>query len=188
MNCTVLANNAGGTGVVTNDGNDDQFSRPIINSVIAGSKLYVSNCCNCAFATGLKNTTKMKVREVNCVRAELMLDANGRPEAGSPAIDAGDNAQVPDDLLAAGGVAIDWQTGGFRSDFNVKVTGTGTLTVTVNGVAATYTSADGAQRLKFKSGLDPSALTFAYAPGEDDTGCAELSGFRSHAGLGLIVR
>ena len=243
VNCTVLANNAGGTGVVTNDGNDDQFSRPIINSVIAGSKLYVSNCCNCAFATGLTNTTKMKVREVNCVRAELMLDANGRPEAGSPAIDAGDNAQVPDDLLTAGdlagnqrimnarvdagcyeydwrgdyakalgkhvvvaevspdatldgstlrlpagGVAIDWQTGGFRSDFNVKVTGTGTLTVTVDGVVATYTSADGAQKLKFKSGLDSSALTFAYAPGADDTGCAELSGFRSHAGLGLIVR
>lgn len=243
VNCTVLANNADGTGVVVNDGNDDTTSRPIVNSIIAGSNLYVSNCCNCVFATGLKNTTSLKVREVNCVRAELKLDANGRPETGSPAIDAGDNAQVPDYLLLsgdlsggqrimnarvdagcyeydwrgdyakalgkhvvvtevspdatldsstlrlpAGGVAMNWQTDGFRCDYNVKVTGTGTLTVTVNGVATTYTSADGAKKLRLDSDLAQNALTFAYEPGVGDTGYAELSGFRRYAGFSLIVR
>lgn len=62
------------------------------------------------------------------------------------------------------------------------------VTVTVNSVATTYTSADGAKQLRLDSDLAQNALTFAYEPGVGDTGYAELSGFRRYAGFSMIVR
>jgi len=64
----------------------------------------------------------------------------------------------------------------------------GTLVVTVNGTTTRYTSADGAQRLRFDSDLARNALSFEYVPGTDDDGGAELDGFRRLVGLSVIVR
>lgn len=241
VNCTLLANNSRGSGIVRNDGGD--ASRPIANCVIAGGSIYVANCYNCVFSTWTQNIAEGTVNEVNCVRADVKVDASGRPEVGSPAIDAGDNAQVSSELLAAGDLAggsrvsnakvdagcyeydwrgdyakalggrivvdevsaeatldgkvlrlpagkvvVDWPARGTQYECNVKVTGTGTLTVTVNGVATTYTAADGAQKLAFDSELAQNALSFVYTPGEDDTGWAELSGFRRNVGLVTVVQ
>ena len=241
VNCTLLANNSRGSGIVRNDGGD--ASRPIANCVIAGGSICVANCYNCVFSTWTQNIAEGTVNEVNCVRADVKVDASGRPEAGSPVIDAGDNAQVSSELLAAGDlaggsrvsnakvdagcyeydrrgdyakalggrivvgevpaeatldgkvlrlpvgkVAVDWPARGTQYEYNVKVTGTGSLVVTVNGVATTYTAADGAQKLAFDSELAQNALSFVYTPGEDDTGWAELSGFRRNVGLVTVVQ
>ena len=73
--------------------------------------------------------------------------------------------------------------------FTANVTGNGTLTVTANGsVLGTYTSADGAQALRFSSTLASSALSFSYEPGDDDTGGVELSGFSNVVGTVISFR
>ena len=92
-----------------------------------------------------------------------------------------DAALVGDRLaIADGTVSMTWEKGSSHAPYiyNVRVTGNGTLTVTVNGeVVGTYTSADGAQKLRFISELAANALQFAYVPGAGDTGGAELYGF-----------
>ena len=71
----------------------------------------------------------------------------------------------------------------------MRVTGTGTLTVTRNGEAfKTVTSADGEQTFQFFSSAALEELAFAYAPGEDDDGAALLSGFAIGNGFMVILR
>ena len=102
-----------------------------------------------------------------------------------------DAALVGDRLSFSNGeILMTWEKG--TSDvpyiYNVRVTGNGALTVTVNGeVVGTYTSTDGAQVLRFDSELAANALRFAYAPGAGDTGGAELFGFRHSNGLIISV-
>ena len=60
----------------------------------------------------------------------------------------------------------------------VAVTGTGTLTATLNGEPfATVVAADGAKRLEFRSAAAANVLSFTYEPGENDDGWTVLSGF-----------
>ena len=75
-----------------------------------------------------------------------------------------------------------------RQTFGVEVTGTGTLTVTVDGETATYTAADGALKLTRKTTDAETALSFVYQPGEEDTGCAILFGFERYSGTTLCFR
>ena len=71
----------------------------------------------------------------------------------------------------------------------MRVTGTGTLTVTRNGEAfKTVTSADGEQTFQFFSSAALEELAFAYAPGENDDGAAHLSGFAIGNGFMVILR
>ena len=69
-----------------------------------------------------------------------------------------------------------------RQTYCVEVTGTGTLTVTIDGESTTYTSADGALKLTRKTTDANTDMVFAYEPGEADTGCAILSGFERTSG------
>ena len=75
-----------------------------------------------------------------------------------------------------------------RQTFGLEVTGTGTLTVTVDGETATYTSADGALKLTRKTTAANTDMVFAYEPGADDTGCAILFGFERYSGTTLCFR
>ena len=70
----------------------------------------------------------------------------------------------------------------------IEVTGNGTLTVTVDGESTDYTSADGALKLERKTTAANTDMVFAYAPGEEDTGCAILSGFDRASGSVVIFR
>ena len=73
--------------------------------------------------------------------------------------------------------------------YNVRVTGNGMLTVTVNGeTVGAYTAADGAKELRFTSELASNAIQFAYAPGDGDVGGAELYGFNHSGGLVISFR
>ena len=69
-----------------------------------------------------------------------------------------------------------------RQTYCVEVTGTGTLSVTVDGETTTYTAADGALKLMRKTTESNTDMVFAYEPGEADTGCAILSGFERTSG------
>ena len=70
----------------------------------------------------------------------------------------------------------------------IEVTGNGTLTVTIDGESTDDTSADGALKLERKTTAANTDMVFAYAPGEEDTGCAILSGFERASGSVFIIR
>ena len=93
--------------------------------------------------------------------------------------------------FAEGTVLMTWEKGTTNAPYiyNVRVTGNGTLTVTVNGeTAGSYTAADGAQELRFTSDLAANALQFVYVPGDGDTGGAELYGFSHTVGFTISFR
>ena len=104
----------------------------------------------------------------------------------------GDAALVGDRLTFADGtISMTWEKGRINAPYiyNVRVTGNGTLTVTVNGeTVGTYTAADGAKELRFTSELASNAIQFAYAPGDGDVGGAELYGFNHSGGLVISFR
>ena len=70
----------------------------------------------------------------------------------------------------------------------IEVTGNGTLTVTIDGESTDYTSADGALKLERKTTAANTDMSFAYQPGENDAGCAILSGFERASGSVVIFR
>ena len=92
--------------------------------------------------------------------------------------------------------ALDLTMAGFaprkaRYAVPVEVTGTGALSVSLNGEElAVLTSADGPQTIAFRNNLAENALEFAYAPGEDDAGGALFgtAGVTPPPGAVLIVR
>lgn len=93
--------------------------------------------------------------------------------------------------FADGTVSMTWEKGQINAPYiyNVRVTGSGTLTVTVNGeVVGMYTAANGAQELRFTSDLVANALQFVYVSGDGDTGGAELYGFSHISGLIILLR
>jgi hypothetical protein len=93
--------------------------------------------------------------------------------------------------FADGTVSMTWEKGQINAPYiyNVRVTGSGTLTVTVNGeVVGMYTAANGAQELRFTSDLVVNALQFVYVSGDGDTGGAELYGFSHTSGLTILLR
>ena len=67
----------------------------------------------------------------------------------------------------------------------LRVTGTGVLSVTVNGETRTFTAADGETAWQFKSALVANEVTIAY-DGED--GYAEILNGKRLAGFELIFR
>ena len=84
-----------------------------------------------------------------------------------------------------------WEKGSSHApySYNIRVTGNGTLTVTMNGeTVGAYTSADGAQELRFISERLMNELQFAYTPGAGDTGGAELYGFLHANGFSISIR
>ena len=86
-------------------------------------------------------------------------------------------------------VAMTWNKGGSDASytFTAEVTGSGTLTVTANGVeVATLTAADGERTLSFHSSLESNALLFAYDGAEVDG--VSLSSFSHQAPFVLIMQ
>ena len=73
-------------------------------------------------------------------------------------------------------------------DEGAMVMGNGTLTVTIDGESTDYTSADGALKLTRKTTVANTVMSFAYQPGENDVGCAILSGFERASGSTIIFR
>ena len=69
-----------------------------------------------------------------------------------------------------------------------RVTGNGTLTVTVDGKAYTYTSDDGDVTLKVLSKANLLDIAFAYVGGKSDTGFAEILSSERDIGLSIVIR
>jgi len=109
--------------------------------------------------------------------------------AASPEVVTGAVASV---CIPTGAVTIAWANTRaprpVRQTYGIEVTGTGTLTVTVDGETTTYTAADGALKLTRKTTAANTDMVFAYEPGADDTGCAVLSGFERFSGTTLCFR
>ena len=100
---------------------------------------------------------------------------------------AGGVVTLPGGSLEAGWSNASGKKRGYSG--TMRVTGTGTLTVTRNGEAfKTVTSADGEQTFQFFSTAALEELAFAYAPGENDDGAALLSGFAIGNGFMVILR
>lgn len=99
VNCTVLGGQADNTGVVCNE-SSYQNTRAVLNTIVTTGKIKANICTNCIFGSGVSNIYE-NPRTSGIVVADANLDANGVPLAGSPAIDAGDNALAPAALLAS---------------------------------------------------------------------------------------
>lgn len=70
----------------------------------------------------------------------------------------------------------------------VKVSGTGTLAVVLDGEnIGKITAANGDTVLDFCGDSAENTLEFVYAPGESDTGCAVISGFTRSRRIGFAV-
>jgi hypothetical protein len=69
-----------------------------------------------------------------------------------------------------------------------RVTGNGTLTVTVDGKDYAYTSDDGDATLKILSKASLLDIAFAYVGGENDTGFAEILSFERDIGLWMVIK
>ena len=95
-------------------------------------------------------------------------------------------------FLPDGTLALNWASGtgrGKRYQFDVSVSGTGTLTVLLNGEPyRIYTAASGAVSDAIVSDAASFTLEFAYTPGTNDNGGATLSHFQDFAGTMLIFR
>lgn len=86
-------------------------------------------------------------------------------------------------------VKMTWKSNGSGAvyDFSARVTGSGTLTVTANGLpVGIVTSADGEKPLKFSSALASNTLVFSYDGLEPDG--VTLCGFSNQAPFVLVVR
>ena len=94
--------------------------------------------------------------------------------------------------LTDGRLDVAWEDGGANTtkyEFSAEVTGTGTLTALCDGVAfAELTAADGAQKIKFTSPDAVTGLAFLYTPGANDSGYAELFGFKHGSGTMILFR
>ena len=108
-------------------------------------------------------------------------------DADPAAEERGDGVFLPDGTLA-----LNWASGGRRGkryQFDVSVSGTGTLTVLLNGEPyRSYTAASGAVSDAIVSDAASFTLEFAYTPGTNDNGGATLSHFQDFAGTMLIFR
>ena len=108
-------------------------------------------------------------------------------DADPAAEERGDGVFLPDGTLT-----LNWSSGarrGKRYQFDVSVSGTGTLTVLLNGEPyRSYTAASGAVSEAIVSEATSFSLEFAYTPGTNDDGGATLSHFQDFAGTMLIFR
>lgn len=94
-------------------------------------------------------------------------------------------------ILPDGHLDLTWEEGGATGSYNfqAEVTGTGTLSILRDGVAfAELMASDGAQKMQFSSSAAVTGLSFAYTPGENDSGYAELFGFTHGSGTMLLFR
>ena len=98
-------------------------------------------------------------------------------------------------VIPSGTVVLDWENAkgvqSGKSSFKARVTGNGTLAVTLNGVAfADVTNADGLKTLAFDLSFGTvNTLSFTYMPGKGDEGFAEISDFSApKSGLIMVVR
>ena len=109
--------------------------------------------------------------------------------AASPEVYAVGESAV---AVPGGSLEVEWtNANGGKRNFvgTMRVTGTGTLTATRGDEAfASMTSADGEQTFSFFSSAALEKLSFAYAPGDGDTGAALLSAFGASQGLTIILR
>ena len=102
VNCTVRGGQAGagsGNGTVCNEG-DYVNVRAILNSVIEAERVKVSIATNCLFGVTTTNLYSGTFRTNAMVYAAANLNDFGIPLAGSPAVDAGDNALASAELTA----------------------------------------------------------------------------------------
>jgi len=122
------------------------------------------------------------------VYADTLAKLNFTVTRADPLVVGGDTSIA----ISNGVVEAVWTSPGNRRRsyrFTVRVTGAGTLTVRVNGEAfASVTAADGAKELAFLNALASNSLSFAYAPGDGDTGAAELRNFSSGAAMTISFR
>ena len=93
-------------------------------------------------------------------------------------------------VLTTGGIVAVWSHDGkgvLRAP--VEVTGTGVLTVSVDGeTLATVTAADGLRTMRVVPGGRENTIAFTYVPGLDDTGVAVLYGMKNSLGFQIVIR
>lgn len=91
--------------------------------------------------------------------------------------------------LPEGRLELDWTTvADSRYVFNMEVTGTGTLKWRDGDAVETFTAADGAVRMAFRSDGTDRRWGFEYESGQDDDGGAILSNFKWEVGLAISIR
>lgn len=245
--CTFLADNNGCT--VSVDAKTYPNGIPAVNTAFCKkATLNGTIFTNCAFAAGmiLSGTNDANV-VVNCLYGvtDFGLDAEGRPTAHSPLLDAGDRTALPVDcatdrvggqrvyngqvdigayeydwrpvfaaclvpknlvvetadpsvttnaagklVIPSGAVSATWTVAAASAKLPVEVTGTGTLSLYLNGaLVQSVTAAEGPQTLKLslaKTGAN--AFRFTYEPGTADTGAALLGALDYSTGCMLIIR
>ena len=99
VNCTIFGGQAINNGLVCNEGNAD--NTPIFNSIVLGN--YKSGVTtHCYFLTGAvnKSTVSTKREGGNITGDASVVDADGKPVAGTAVVDAGDASFCSAALLA----------------------------------------------------------------------------------------
>ena len=202
--------NAINTGSISLDGDYSQLKfdadfRPIVGANVAidaGYAAYAYSASTTKSADGTLLDISGGQRIYNGKLDAGALEADWRPTyarllggqgltvlSASPAVVTGEVASV---CIPTGTVTMAWANirapRPVRQTYGVEVTGTGTLTVTVDGETTTYTVADGALKLTRKTTAANTDMVFAYEPGADDTGCAILFGFERYSGTTLCFR
>ena len=198
------------TGSITLDGDysqlqfDDDF-RPVVGANVAidaGYSPYASAASTTTAADGTLLDISGGQRSYNGILDAGALEADWRSTyakllggqgltvlTADPMVVTGEVASV---CIPTGTVTMAWANirapRSVRQTYCVEVTGNGTLTVTIDGESTDYTSADGALKLTRKTMAANTDLSFAYQPGENDTGCAVLSGFERFSGTTLCFR
>lgn len=98
VNCTIMDDNLNlnGTAVEVTNQPFDSDPRPVRNCLILGTYRVNSGTAayRCAFQTNGSGGYANKPDALVCSREELLVDAEGRPQFGSPLIDAGSNSYV----------------------------------------------------------------------------------------------
>ena len=87
---------------------------------------------------------------------------------------------------AISGALLTEQPGKFM--FPVRITGTGTLAVTVNGVTAEYQGPRGPFTLEYGVAAGGATYAFAYTPGENDVGGAYFGKGGRICGMSVVIR
>ena len=106
--------------------------------------------------------------------------------ADAPVVEADGKVFLPQGELELV-LADDAQRGRYR--FPVQVTGTGTLTIRAGDkTLAMFDAADGAVVFRYRTRTAGNSLTFAYAPGDGDTGGALLAQASGGPGLVFVIR
>jgi len=204
MDHVVMHNGTIGANTVTNvviiaDSSGQEFADgvPVIGAnvcVDAGDASLNTNALGAVDLNGCARVRNGRM-DIGCFEADwcgkYSQKLSGRKSFAVVAADSQVVLEEGADLtIRSGMLAAEWTNTAERTrtyGCGVEVTGSGVLSVTLNGEAfATLARTDGAQRLEFSNDAATNSLVFTYTPSEDDGGWAILKEF-SFQGGGFVM-